>query len=89
MLHASHRAMLHATLHVRAHPTTHLPRLRVGSGDRNAEAQRRDNTCCEFVRLFHGRFLSKVEICYLDRLPMPADSGSGSGLSKADSITKL
>jgi hypothetical protein len=38
MLHASHRAMLHATLHVRAHPATHLPRLRV-SGNRDPEAQ--------------------------------------------------
>jgi hypothetical protein len=89
VLHARHRAMLRATLHVRAHAAAHLPRLRVGCSDGKTETQRRDDTCCEFVRLFHGRILSVVGSRNLNRLLAPASSGRKSGFSTLHSTTKL
>jgi hypothetical protein len=76
--------VLHAALRVRSGVAAHLPRMGVRRGHGNAEAQRSDHTRYDFVRLFHDRFLSKVEIGYLDRLTMPAHPGGESGLSRCD-----
>jgi hypothetical protein len=81
--------VLHPAFHVRAHAGAHLARVGVGSGNRDAEAQGRDDARCELVRLFHDRFLSKVGSRYLDRLLFPADSGGSGGLGEADSSRKL
>jgi hypothetical protein len=84
MLHPALRAVLHADLRVRSGCATHLSWIGVRCRHGDAEAQRSDHTRYDFVRLFHDRFLSVVEISNLDRLPVPADSGGGSGLSKRD-----